>query len=217
MNANDRTQTISAPIGSLPLTPTAPHVRTARTARTGRVARAGGVAAVLLLALSGCAGTAGAAPTPSASSATAAAGITVTDAWVKAADSGMSAAFGEIENTGSADVTLVSAETAVSPMVQLHETTANESGQMEMREKDGGFAITAGGTLTLQPGGDHIMLMGLAAPLKAGDEVTLTLIFSDGSSSTVTAPIKDYAGANETYSDEHSGHGGSGGSTGSDR
>jgi len=43
------------------------------------------------------------------------------------------------------------------------------------------------------------MLMDLTAPLVAGDDVTLTLTYSDGTSSEITAPVKDYAGANENY------------------
>ncbi|GAA1146875.1 MULTISPECIES: copper chaperone PCu(A)C [Microbacterium] len=152
--------------------------------------------ATALLALTGCASTA-----PSAESSTALAGdsVTIEDAWVKSADEGMSAAFGELSNSGEKDVTVVSAKTEASGMVELHETVENESGEMVMREKDGGFVIPAGGTLTLEPGANHIMLMGLSAPLKAGDEVTFTLTFSDKSTYEFTAPVKDYTGANENY------------------
>ena len=160
--------------------------------------------AVSLLALTGCAGT-----TAPAESDSAPAGDTVTieDAWVKAADEGMSAAFGTLSNTGTDDVTVVSAETAASSMVELHETVENEAGEMVMREIEGGFVIPAGGTLLLEPGANHIMLMDLAAPLKAGAEVTVTLTFSDDSTYEFTAPVKDYSGANENYEDgdEHEG------------
>jgi copper(I)-binding protein len=160
--------------------------------------------AVSLLALTGCAGT-----TAPAESDSAPAGDTVTieDAWVKAADEGMSAAFGTLSNTGTDDVTVVSAETAASSMVELHETVENEAGEMVMREIEGGFVIPAGGTLLLEPGASHIMLMDLAAPLQAGAEVTVTLTFSDDSTYEFTAPVKDYSGANENYEDgdEHEG------------
>ena len=135
----------------------------------------------------------------SETSAPAGESVQVTDAWVKAADSGMSGAFGEIENTGDADVTIVSITSPASTVLELHETVENESGEMVMREKEGGFTIAAGGTLTLEPGGNHVMLMDLVDPVQAGDEVTFTLAFSDGSSLDFTAPAKDFAGANETY------------------
>lgn len=153
--------------------------------------------AALLLALTGCAGTATA--EPSATTAPEADSITVEDAWVKTAEEGMSAAFGTIENTGDTDVVIVGASTAASPMIELHETVEDDSGAMVMRQKEGGFVIPAGDHLHLEPGGNHIMLMGLANPIVAGDEVTFTLEFEDGSTLEFTAPGKDYEGANETY------------------
>lgn len=153
------------------------------------------------LTLTGCtATTTSPTDTPAATSAASAgAAIAITDAWVKATDSGMTAAFGTLKNTSGHDVTVVSAATPVSSSVQLHETVADASGTMVMQEKKGGFVIPAGGTLALQPGGNHIMLMGLAAPLKAGDELPFTLTFADGSTDEFRASIKDYSGANENY------------------
>ncbi|WP_323741117.1 copper chaperone PCu(A)C [Microbacterium sp. VKM Ac-2870] len=168
-----------------------PYRRLLSTARIGALIAAG------LLALSGCASTA--APAASTTSAAAGASVTISDAWVKAADSGMSAAFGTLHNSSSADVTLTAATSPASSMLQLHETVADASGAMVMKEKAGGFVIPAGGDLVLQPGGNHIMLMDLTAPLKAGAETTFTLTFSDGSATQFTAPVKDYSGANENY------------------
>ena len=156
-------------------------------------ARFGALALIAALALTGCAAT------PSTDATTEADGVTITDAWVRSAETGMSAAFGELSNTGSEDVTVVSATTEASSMIQLHETVENDSGEMVMREKDGGFVIPAGGTFMLEPGGNHIMLMDLTAPLVAGDDVTFTLTFADDSTLEFTAPVKDYSGANETY------------------
>lgn len=168
------------------------------------VSRFAALVAVSLLALTGCAGTS--APTEP-ESAPAGDSVTIEDAWVKSAEEGMSAAFGTLTNTGADDVTVVSAETAASSMVELHETVENEAGEMVMREIEGGFVIPAGGTLMLEPGASHIMLMDLAAPLQAGAEVTVTLTFSDDSTYEFTAPVKDYSGANENYEDgdEHEG------------
>ncbi len=156
-------------------------------------ARLGALALVAALALTGCA------TTPSTDTATEADGVTITDAWVKSAETGMSAAFGDLANTGTEDVTVVSATTEASSMIELHETVENDSGEMVMREKDGGFIIPAGGSFMLEPGGNHIMLMDLTAPLVAGDDVTFTLTFADDSTLEFTAPVKDYSGANETY------------------
>jgi periplasmic copper chaperone A len=158
--------------------------------------RLGALLAVALVALTGCAT---AATEPASSPQPAAETVSITDAWVKSADSGMSAAFGELTNDGDTDVTVTAASTPASSALELHETVENESGAMVMRQIEGGFVIPAHGSLTLEPGGNHIMLMDLVAPLAAGDEATFTLTFSDGSTYEFTAPAKDYAGANETY------------------
>jgi copper(I)-binding protein len=154
------------------------------------------LAATALLALSGCA-----APTSAETPAPPAQGnaLSITDAWVKAAGSGMSAAFGILENDSSAAVTVVGVESTASTSMQLHETVENESGAMVMREKKGGFTIPANGHLELAPGGNHLMLMDLTGPIAAGDDVTFTLTMKDGSTYAFTAPAKDYTGANEHY------------------
>ncbi|MBY0689217.1 copper chaperone PCu(A)C [Microbacterium marinilacus] len=164
------------------------------------ISRFGVLLGASALVLAGCAST----EASSAEAAPAADVVTISDGWVKAADEGMSAAFGELENTGPEDVTVVSATTEASSMLELHETVENEAGEMIMREIEGGFVIPAGGSLDLEPGGDHIMLMDLADPLQAGDEVTFTLTFSDDSTYEFTAPVKDYSGANENYEGDES-------------
>jgi copper(I)-binding protein len=163
---------------------------------TKNLPRLAAVIAVSLLALTGC--------TPESSPTEAAARpagdtVTIEDAWVKSADEGMSAGFGTLVNSGDDDVTVVSVTSEASNMLELHETVENEAGEMVMREKDGGFVIPAGGTLALEPGANHIMMMDLTGPLTAGSEVTFTLTFSDESTYEFTAPVKDYSGANENY------------------
>jgi copper(I)-binding protein len=146
------------------------------------------------LALSGCATTAPAAE----ETVVAGDSVTIADSWVKAAESGMSAGFGVLTNDSDTDVTVVSAASPASSMLELHETVENDSGEMVMQPVEG-FTIPAGGDFALEPGANHIMFMDLTAPLVAGDEVEITLTFSDGSTFTFTAPVKEYSGANETY------------------
>lgn len=168
------------------------------------VTRLGALLAGAALALTGCAAET---PAPTTGAQVAGEVVTISDAWVKAAESGMTAAFGELRNEGNADITVVSARTEASSMLELHETVENDAGQMVMREIEGGFVIPAGGALTLEPGGNHLMLMDLLAPLQAGEEVTFVLTFADGSALEFTAVVKDYAGGNETYEhDDHEGH-----------
>ncbi len=108
------------------------------------------------------------------------------------------AGFGVLTNSSDEDITLVSAASPAAPMMELHEMAMTDSG-MVMREKDGGFVVPAGESLTLEPGGLHLMFMGLTAPIKAGDEVPITLTFDDGSTLEVAPVAKPFTGANEEY------------------
>jgi hypothetical protein len=120
--------------------------------------------------------------------------LTITDTWAKAAETGMTAAFGTITNSSNHDITVVAASSPAATEVQLHEVVDDK-----MRQVDGGFVIPAGGSLTLQPGGFHLMFMGITAPIKAGDDVSVTITLSDKSQQTFTAVAKDFTGANESY------------------
>lgn len=111
----------------------------------------------------------------------------------------MTGAFGEITNSSGTEVRIVGATSDAATELQLHETTEDAGGGMSMKQKEGGFTIPAGGTLTLEPGGNHIMFMGLTEPLLAGQQVRITLALSDGSTVDVDAPVKDFTGANESY------------------
>lgn len=125
-------------------------------------------------------------------------GVTVTDPWVKAADSDMTGAFMILHNAGSTDLELTAAHCDRAGMVELHEVTDGT-----MRAVEGGLPLPAGGDLRLEPGGYHVMLMDLQGALKPGEDLPLTLEFSDGSRIDVDAVVKDYAGAQEDYAPGH--------------
>ena len=125
--------------------------------RTTTLTTALTTSAILVLALTGCSspaqtGNNSSGSAPSASAAAMAPELEISDAWVKSAETGMSAAFGTLQNDSDQDVTIISAESAASPMMELHETVANDAGEMVMRPRDGGFTIPAGGSLELAPG-----------------------------------------------------------------
>lgn len=133
---------------------------------------------------------------------------TLEQGWAKAGD-GMTGVFGTLTNPGTEEITLERASTPAADLVELHETVMID-GEMKMRELEGGFVIPAGGTFDLEPGGNHIMLMEMGAPIVAGEQITVTLAFSDGSTSEVVVDVRDYSGANENYhnidgGDEHGG------------
>ncbi|SDS35439.1 hypothetical protein SAMN04489860_1366 [Paraoerskovia marina] len=176
-----------------------------RTSTTSRsLAVVGLVAAAGLLA--GCADDGADAAASDAETATTAEAdaLAVTDPWTKATDTGMTAAFGEIENDGDADVRIVSATTDASPTAELHTMAEGEDGDMVMTEVEDGFLVPAGGSITLEPGGDHVMIMGVTEAIEPGADVNVTLTLDDGSTLDVVAPARSYSGANESY-DEDSG------------
>ncbi|MEV4713361.1 copper chaperone PCu(A)C [Micromonospora sp. NPDC049374] len=160
--------------------------------------------AALIVSLAACGGSSGESsttPTPSAAATVEAGVLGVRDPWVKAADEGMTAAFATLVNDSDTDVTITGAATAVSPM-ELHEM-AMADGKMVMRAKQGGVVIKARSEYKLEPGGDHLMLMDLAKPLRAGDELTFTLSFADGRTQTFRAVAKPFTGAQESYAPGH--------------
>ncbi|PWD50803.1 hypothetical protein C8046_09235 [Serinibacter arcticus] len=166
--------------------------RTSRTART--LATTAAVAALVLAACStpddgGAPAVADDAPSGPA--------LELTDAWVKSADEGMTAAFGTLANTGGADVTVVAVTSPAATAMELHETVEKD-GVMVMQEVES-FDVPAGGSVELEPGGNHLMFMGLTAPIAPGDEIELVLELTDGSTVELLAPAKDFAGANESY------------------
>jgi len=158
------------------------------------------VAALAVTGIAGCGATdppSTAQPSATASTTSPAGGVTVRDPWAKAADTGMTAVFGTLVNDGPTDITITGATSSLSP-VELHEM-AMESGKMVMRQKTGGLTIKAKSSHPLEPGGDHLMLMKLAKPVKAGDEVSVTLTLADGGTIPFTAIAKPFAGAQESY------------------
>ena len=121
-----------------------------------------------------------------------AADVMVMDAYVRATPPGAmnSAAFMTLHNHSASEKALVSAETTAAKVVELH-NHVNENGVMKMRQVAGGIKLPAHGMVTLQPGGLHVMLMGLVQDLKEGNAITLTLHFDDGSSQGLTVPVKN--------------------------
>lgn len=110
----------------------------------------------------------------------------------------MTAAFMSLTNPGNADIKLTSATSPAAGMVQLHEM-AMKDGKMVMQEKAGGINVPAGSHAHLAPSGDHVMLMQLTKALKPGDEVPVTLKFSDGTSHDLTVPVKAFTEEEEHY------------------
>ena len=114
--------------------------------------------------------------------------LEVNNAWARAtagkADTGV--AYVAIQSP-TAD-RLLSLSTPVAKKAELH-TMSMQGMVMKMRPLSG-LDIPAGQPVTLKPGGDHIMLMGLNQPLRAGQTFPLTLDFEKAGSRTVTVTVE---------------------------
>ena len=99
--------------------------------------------------------------------------------WARATPKGaqVGGAYLTITNTGSTSDRLIGGAGAVAKEVQVHEMTM-ANGVMKMRPVAGGLEIKPGATVTLKPGGYHIMFIGMNHPLKQGDHFKVTLEFA---------------------------------------
>ena len=121
-----------------------------------------------------------------------AAEIEITDTYARAsgAKAIAGAAFMMIENTGEeADRLIAAAAPDVSKRVELHTHKDMGDGVMKMMEVEEGFEIPAGGNHMLMRGGDHVMFMGLNAPLEQGDMLHVTLTFEKAGDVMVMIPV----------------------------
>ncbi len=121
-------------------------------------------------------------------------GISIQNAWARAtfAMAKTGAGYFNLTNNGGEDVVLLSASVSetVAGMVELHETVMMND-MMQMRELEAGVPISAGDTVAFEPGGKHIMFMGLTKGLDAGEEFDVVLTFSDDTAKTVKFEVKD--------------------------
>lgn len=122
--------------------------------------------------------------------ATAADSINIVDPYVRAVPPGqtVSAAFMQLKNTSDQKHAIVNAKSTISKVVELH-THTHENGMMKMRQVEK-MEIPANGETILQPGGLHIMLIGLQSTLTLDQKVALTLEFEDGSTKKIEAPVR---------------------------
>ena len=103
-----------------------------------------------------------------------------------------SAIYLSIRNLGGGADRLLGGESPAAAAVQLHESRVVED-VMSMRRIDG-LDIPPGGSVELEPGGMHIMLLGLTAALVGGEDIDLTLHFLHSGDLRVSVPVKPSGG-----------------------
>jgi len=115
------------------------------------------------------------------------------DAWARTSammqDAG--AVYVTITGGDTADrLVKAQAPTEVAAMTEIHETTMNDEGTMMMGQVPA-IEVPAGGTVLLEPGGYHIMLMKLAAPLESGQKFDVVLTFETAGDVTVPVEVRE--------------------------
>ena len=120
----------------------------------------------------------------------AAADVAVRDPWIAEAPPGAmaAAAFMLLENDGAEPRSAVGAESAACERIEFHRSEI-EGGIARMVEQNS-LTVPAGGSLALEPGGTHVMLIRPVA-LHAGDRVQITLELDDGEKLAVEAVVRE--------------------------
>jgi copper(I)-binding protein len=123
--------------------------------------------------------------------------VTVLEAWARPSpmSAGNGAVYMSLANQGDRDDALLAVESDVAEAVELHETTMGENEVMRMQPV-ARIDVPAGGSTSLEPGGKHVMLIGLKQELSPGQTITLTLNFERSGPLIVEAEVRaDMMGA----------------------
>ena len=107
-----------------------------------------------------------------------AANVSVTDAWARATMPGQKVSGAYMQIQSDADARLLGASSPAVPRVEVHEMKM-DGDVMRMREVKA-IDLPKGKTVSLEPGGFHIMLMNLPQPIAAGDVIPLILTVESG-------------------------------------
>lgn len=182
---------------------------------------AASLASVLALSLTACGsgsndGDSDAATTTGQDNGQTSEAITFSDGYVGAKDTetSMTAVFGELTNSTDEDIHLTRVTGDLDGVYQFHETVDGI-----MKETDDGLVVPANGSVAMEPGGTHIMIMENNDEIAAGDALTLTLTGEDGTTYEISdIPVRVQQSAHEDYGtgdsaddadgehDEHAGH-----------
>lgn len=116
--------------------------------------------------------------------------ISIGHPWARASigQAKAGAAYVTLSNAGSETDRLIAAETPVAKKAEVH-THIMENGIMKMRPVEAA-EVPPGAPVVFQPGGLHIMLMGLKAPLTVGDSFPLVLVFEKAGRIEVSVKVE---------------------------
>ena len=115
--------------------------------------------------------------------------ISVENAYIRSSIPGttITSSYMVIENKGEKTVTLVGANSKISPRIEIHQHSMSD-GMMHMRQLDS-IEIKAKQRIVLQPSGLHLMIFGIKNPLQTQQQIELTLNFSNNLPVTIQVPV----------------------------
>ena len=130
---------------------------------------------------------------PSVAAPEGCAGVHFVGAWARPAVPGMpnSAAYGLVLNLGETPERITSGTTDAAEALELHEMVMAEGDVMRMRPLADGIPLPPGGFALLQPGGLHVMLIGLTGAMEAGDTLDVTLELEQAGPVELAIPVVD--------------------------
>ncbi len=122
--------------------------------------------------------------------------VTVAKAWARASIGRNGAAYFTLVNASETDVKLVGVTANVAKRVKLH-SHRMDGNIMRMRPLEN-IVVPAGASVTLKPGGHHVMLMGLTHKLKEGDAFPLTVVFEKAGKMQISVKVGKIGAAGPT-------------------
>jgi len=105
------------------------------------------------------------------------------DAWIRLLPPGVKTTAAYLTLTSDVDDRLLAASSPAATSIELHESSMRD-GMMEMNHV-GAIDLPAGKPVALEPGGLHMMVMGLNQPLVKGKDVVMTLTFEKAGEKTI--------------------------------
>lgn len=117
-------------------------------------------------------------------------GVEVSDAWARPSpEGGASSVYFQLVNDGSRLDRLRGGETDLAQTVEMHQTSMQ--GDLAVMMPVAVVDVPAGESVTFAPGGYHMMLIGLTAPLEPGDIVPLTLFFERAGQVQIAVEVRE--------------------------
>jgi len=120
--------------------------------------------------------------------------LVISGEWIRSTAPGTptTAAYFLLKNDSNKDITLLNAKSDIAERVEIHEHTM-QNGVMKM-QKTNGVLIPKQSNLVFEPGGYHVMFIGLKDSVDTGEKVDITLEFDNGTTQDIRVVAKKKAG-----------------------